>query len=424
MQRYGVDESTAFRYLVRISQHSNTKLRDAPSTSSTASPPGAVRPGPLSPGRLQPPPGSVSTLARGKPPCHEPRRRRSRPGALGRADVSIGAHAIGYQTRTGRSEQGPGSNSRPRSLPRPAGSCPPTGQCPAEMSGSAGDRLQTGRPRPQEPAVIEACSAWSRATAPHRRASSASASSQRAPATSSATSVEQTRRLRRHGPGRLGGVQHHHRQAEHHRLHQRQPQRGPPVQVQVDPAARQRVVELGAGEVAGEAHSAHRPRRARRAAGRRRCRTRRSASVPKAGSRSVPVVRQRRTGSLTTNASRAWSPVVAVAGVGQAVLDRPSPGCRRVVPEQAVEVGDVDEPPDPGSASGCQESGTPPLGVLCSRKTAGISARAADAAAARQRPPPPAAARPRRPVVRRAAAGPSPPARTPAVPRRVDGVRC
>jgi GAF domain-containing protein len=28
MQRYGVDESTAFRYLVRISQHSNIKLRD------------------------------------------------------------------------------------------------------------------------------------------------------------------------------------------------------------------------------------------------------------------------------------------------------------------------------------------------------------------------------------------------------------
>ena len=64
------------------------------------------------------------------------------------------------------------------------------------------------------------------------------------------------------------------------------------------------------------------------------------AAPANSGSRSVPVHRPRRTGSLTTTAARRQLAGVPLAGVDDAVLDHR--GRRRaVVPEQLVEVGDV-----------------------------------------------------------------------------------
>ena len=144
--------------------------------------------------------------------------------------------------------------------------------------------------------------------------------------------------LRRDRLVHLRRAERDHRHAEVHRLEQREAERGPADRVQVDPPARHLRVEvvLRAG------------RRWRAA----RCPlSRLAASIPKRSSgaarekrssRSVPVTRARRRASLMTTAARGSSPRVALARVDDAVLDHPR-GRRARVPEQRVEVGDVDE---------------------------------------------------------------------------------
>ena len=107
----------------------------------------------------------------------------------------------------------------------------------------------------------------------------------------------------------LGRGQRDHRHAELHRLEQRQPERGPADRVQVDPAPGQLVVQLGLRQVLDAA------------AVRRQAQVAGSASVPMPNTSSGAAcgeaaaagrcrsTRPRRTGSLTTTAARASSPV-------------------------------------------------------------------------------------------------------------------
>ena len=146
---------------------------------------------------------------------------------------------------------------------------------------------------------------------------------------------------RRHRPGGLGGGQHHHRHGQLHGLDQRQPERRPAERVHVDPAPGQLTVHPGLGQVLELAALLRGPGAARAARPVTRMpNTSSGAAAAKPGSRSVPVVRPRRSGSLTTTAARGMLAGPAGAGIRDAVLHhvhrRPA-----AVPVHGVEPGHV-----------------------------------------------------------------------------------